>query len=108
MNLNTIISFALVGKANKANEGKKEITCTLFPNEEKEGKERKGKGREGKKKGKDVMRFCRCLLQTQRGSQRDQTNAIRESPLSLPLSPLVGCDRQWEINALLLQSCPRQ
>jgi hypothetical protein len=53
MNLNTIISFALVGKANKANEGKKEITCTLFPNEEKEGrKERKGKEREGKERRK--------------------------------------------------------
>jgi hypothetical protein len=31
---------------------KKEITCTLFPNEEKEGKERKGKGREGKERRK--------------------------------------------------------
>jgi hypothetical protein len=102
MNLNTI-SLLLVGKANKANEGKKEITCTLFPNEAKERK-RKGKGREGKKEGKEVMRFFRCLLHTQRGSQTDQTNAIRESPLSLPLSPLVGCDRQREINALLLQS----
>lgn len=29
---------------------KKEITCTLFPNEEKEGK-----GREGKEEGKEVM-----------------------------------------------------
>jgi hypothetical protein len=40
----------LVGKANKANEGKKEITWTLFPNEEKEG--RKGKERKGKERRK--------------------------------------------------------
>ncbi len=55
MNLNTIISFALVGKANKANEGKKEITCTLFPNEEKEGKERKGKGRKEEREGRNAV-----------------------------------------------------
>jgi len=74
----------------------------------KEGRERKGKERKGKKEGKEVMRFFRCLLHTQRGSQKDQTDAIRESPVSLPVCPLVGCDRQRKINALLLQSCFQQ
>ncbi len=54
----------------------------MFPNEEKEGREQKKR-----RKGKEVMRFFRCLLHTQRGSRTGSNKCHSRIPsFSPPLS----------------------
>ncbi len=77
---------------------KKEITCTQFPNEEKEGKERKGKGRKGKggKEGREgsnggsFAAFCTLSGAPERIKQMPFANPLFVSPYVLWLGAIAS------------------